>query len=158
VVDGSPPQTVVDEDLCTRAGIDPGYVASQVPDQIREISRRRRVYLSDRAPVNVEGATVILVDDGIATGTSIRAALKALRQRHPSRLVLAIPVAPEDTLRALRPEVDEIVCLERPYPFGSIGQHYIDFHQVSDDEVTETLHMAAQAQRDTPPPGPSSNA
>jgi putative phosphoribosyl transferase len=82
---------------------------------------------------------VIVVDDGIATGTSMRAALKALRRRNPAALVLAVPVAPPDTIEALRREVDRIVCLEQPEPFYAVGAHYDDFHQIEDDEVMETL-------------------
>uniref|UniRef100_UPI00355966A6 phosphoribosyltransferase family protein n=1 Tax=Piscinibacter sp. TaxID=1903157 RepID=UPI00355966A6 len=82
---------------------------------------------------------VILVDDGLATGTTARAALQALRRRQPSRLVLAVPVAPADTLSALRPLVDELVCLATPEPFRAIGLHYDDFHQLDDEEVLQLL-------------------
>ena len=85
------------------------------------------------------GATVIVVDDGIATGTTMRAALKALRRRGAAQVVLAVPVAPHDTVVALRHEVDRIVCLAEPYPFHAIGLHYVDFHQVPDDEVIAAL-------------------
>jgi len=85
---------------------------------------------------------VIVVDDGIATGTTMRAALKALRKRHPARLVLAVPVAPADTLRALRGEVDQVVCLAQPLPFHAVGEHYVDFHQVGDSEVITALDAA----------------
>jgi putative phosphoribosyl transferase len=80
-----------------------------------------------------------VVDDGIATGTTMRAALRALRRRRPARLVLAVPVAPHDTVEMLRSEVDEIVCLAEPFPFRAIGLHYDDFHQVSDNEVLAAL-------------------
>jgi putative phosphoribosyl transferase len=85
---------------------------------------------------------VIVVDDGIATGTTVRAALKALRRRRPAHLMLAVPVAPTDTLAALRAEVDDIVCLAEPMPFRAIGCHYVDFHQVSDAEVLAALGSA----------------
>ena len=142
VVDGTPPQTVVDEQTCALTGVDAEYIRRQTERELREIERRRHVYLHGRTPVDVAGATVIVVDDGIATGTTVRAALKALRLRHPRRLVLAVPVAPADTLAALRSEVDEIVCLEQPFPFHAIGNHYADFHQVGDDEVIEALDAA----------------
>jgi putative phosphoribosyl transferase len=109
--------------------------------------RRRQAYLRGRAPLPLAGATVVLVDDGIATGTTVRAALKALRRRQPARLVLAVPVAPSDTLAQLRGEVDDVVCLAEPFPFHAIGLHYIDFHQVCDDEVLAALDAVA------PPPG-----
>jgi putative phosphoribosyl transferase len=149
VVDGTPPQVVVDEQGCALAGVDQDYIASQVARELREIERRRQVYLGRRPPLDVKGATVIVVDDGIATGTTVRAALKGLRGLHPRRLVLAVPVAPADTLAALRGEVDELVCLEQPEPFHAIGNHYADFHQVSDDEVIAALDAA---QPEPPPP------
>jgi putative phosphoribosyl transferase len=87
---------------------------------------------------------VIVVDDGIATGTTMRAALRALRRRRPGRLVLAVPVAPRDTLTQLRDEVDQVVCLAQPDPFNAVGQHYDDFHQVDDAEVIAALDAARQ--------------
>jgi putative phosphoribosyl transferase len=145
VVDGQPPDIVVDEETMALTGVDDAYIEAQARDQLLEIERRRGVYLRGRTPVAVDGATVIVVDDGIATGTTVRAALKALRRRHPARLVLAVPVAPSDTLAALRAEVDDIVCLAEPFPFHAIGLHYIDFHQVGDDEVLAALAQASTA-------------
>lgn len=152
VVDGTPPQLVVDETICAALGIDRSYIDERMAEELREIERRRRAYLRGRAPIDVEGATAIVVDDGIATGTTVRAALRALRQRRPRRLLLAVPVAPEDTLAALRSEVDDIVCLQTPRPFHAIGAFYGDFHQVSDAEVLAVLDaLAAPA----PPPNRS---
>ena len=142
VVDGQPPDIVVDAETMAATGVDDDYIQAQAKHELREIERRRGVYLRGRAPVPVAGATVIVVDDGIATGTTVRAALKALRRRNPARLVLAVPVAPSDTLALLRAEVDDIVCLAEPYPFHAIGLHYVDFHQVSDDEVLAALDAA----------------
>jgi putative phosphoribosyl transferase len=139
VVDGQPPDIVVDDETAALAGVDQDWIEAEANIELKEIERRRGIYLRGRAPVDVEGATVIVVDDGIATGTTVRAALKALRRRHPSRLVLAVPVAPSDTLARLRAEVDDIVCLAEPFPFHAIGLHYVDFHQVSDDEVLAAL-------------------
>ena len=145
VVDGVPPDIVVDPETLAATGVDDDYVQAQAQHALHEIERRRGVYLRGRAPVPVEGATVIVVDDGIATGTTVRAALKALRRRNPARLVLAVPVAPSDTLALLRAEVDDIVCLAEPTPFHAIGLHYVDFHQVSDDEVLAALDAANMA-------------
>ena len=145
VVDGVPPDIVVDPETLAATGVDDDYVQAQAQRELHEIERRRGVYLRGRAPVPVEGATVIVVDDGIATGTTVRAALKALRRRNPARLVLAVPVAPSDTLALLRAEVDDIVCLAEPTPFHAIGLHYVDFHQVSDDEVLAALDAANMA-------------
>jgi putative phosphoribosyl transferase len=145
VVDGQPPDIVVDDETMAMTGVDMAYVETEAKSELQEIERRRRAYLRGRAPLTVEGATVIVVDDGIATGTTVRAALKALRRRKPARLVLAVPVAPSDTLAALRAEVDDIVCLAEPYPFHAIGLHYRDFHQVGDDEVLAALDAANPA-------------
>jgi len=145
VVDGQPPDIVVDDETMAMTGVDRSYIEAEAKQELREIERRRRVYLRGRAPVGVDGATVVVVDDGIATGTTVRAALKALRRRHPARLVLAVPVAPSDTLAMLRAEVDDIVCLAEPFPFHAIGLHYDDFHQVGDDEVLAALDAAPAA-------------
>jgi putative phosphoribosyl transferase len=142
VVDGTPPQLVVDETICASLDVDRAYIDSRMADAVREIDRRRQVYLRGRAPVALAGRTAIVVDDGIATGTTVRAALRALRRRGPLRLVLAVPVAPADTLEALRGEVDDIVCLRTPCPFYAIGHHYADFHQVGDAEVIAALDAA----------------
>ena len=101
--------------------------------------RRRERYLGDRARAEVKGEVVIMVDDGIATGATILAAVRAVRERKPKELVLAVPVAPLDTMAKLRAEVDDIVCLETPGDLGAIGYFYRDFHQVSDEEVIATL-------------------
>jgi len=139
VVDGQPPDIVLDRETMAMTGVNQAYVDAEAKSELAEIERRRGVYLRGRAPIGVEGATAIVVDDGIATGTTVRAALKALRRRHPARLVLAVPVAPSDTLAELRSEVDDVVCLAEPFPFHAIGLHYVDFHQVSDDEVLAAL-------------------
>jgi putative phosphoribosyl transferase len=149
VVDGQPPQLVVDEQTCALTGADPAYIEKEKARELREIERRRHIYLRGRAALPVEGATVIVVDDGIATGTTMRAALKGLRLMKPRRLVVAVPVAPADTLAALAAEVDEVVCLEQPAFFHAIGNHYADFHQVPDEEVIAALDAAARL---APPP------
>ena len=147
VVDGDPPDIVVDELTSRLSGVDDAYIQREAGHEMREIERRRAVYLRERAPLPVAGATVVVVDDGIATGTTVRAAMKALRRRQPARLVLAVPVAPRETVLALRAEVDQIVCLEQPQPFHAIGLHYADFHQVPDEEVLAVLDSLAR-----PPP------
>ena len=144
VVDGEPPELVIDEEVQRSADLEPGYIESEAVKEIREIARRRALYLRGRAPVALTGKTVIVVDDGVATGTTMRAALKALRRRQPAGLVLAVPVAPRETIDALRPDVDQIVCLAEPDPFYAIGAHYRDFHQVSDEEVLTALDLAVR--------------
>jgi putative phosphoribosyl transferase len=114
VVNGDAPETVVNEGVAAaRAGLRPEDTAALAAVQLKEIARRRALYLKGRGQVPVEGRTAIVVDDGIATGAAIRAALRAVRRRKPGRLVLAVPVAPPDTLDALREEVDEVVCALR---------------------------------------------
>ncbi|HXZ46102.1 MAG TPA: phosphoribosyltransferase [Pseudolabrys sp.] len=139
VVDGASPVIVRNEDVIRAAGISEQEFAAVRDEQFAEIERRRKIYLGNRPHPEVAAHTVIVVDDGIATGATTRAALQAVRVRKPSKLVLAVPVAPTDTLKKMAGEADEIVCLEDYEEFGAIGLFYSDFRQVSDDEVTELL-------------------
>lgn len=145
VVDGAEPEIVVNDEVVRLAGISRDYIDSQAKEELVEIERRRHLYLEGRPRVPLENRTLILVDDGIATGASIRAAIAALRRKNPLRLILAIPVAPVDTVEILRLQVDEVVCLEMPEPFYAIGMHYEDFHQVPDEEVIQLMSEAAAA-------------
>jgi putative phosphoribosyl transferase len=106
---------------------------------VPELRRRRTIYQAGRPAPDLTGRTVIVVDDGIATGATMRAALRLLRAAGAGRLVLATPVAPRDVLDALAPEADETVCLETPSPFYSVGMHYGSFEQLEDAEVTAIL-------------------
>ena len=142
VVDGDHPQTVVDEETLRLSGADRAYVDAEAAHALKEIERRRALYLRGRAPVPLAGKSVVLVDDGIATGTTMRAALKALQRCNVARLVLAVPVAPADTVAQLRAEVDDLVCLSQPAFFHAVGLHYRDFHQIEDDEVIALLDAA----------------
>ena len=152
VVDGEKMEITVNEDLVEGLALPEGYVREQAAREVQEIERRRELYLHGLARVGVEGKTALIVDDGIATGATIRAALRAVRRRQPSRLVLAVPVAPPDTVERLRREVDEVVCLSTPAYFGAIGQFYADFRQVGDDEVRELLERAARRRAELPAP------
>lgn len=143
VVDGDPPDTVIDEETAAMTGVDERYVAEHAQRELEEIARRRRVYLHGRAPLPLQGRTAIVVDDGIATGTTMRAALRALKRRGPDRIVLAVPVAAPEALEALRGEVDEVVCPNVPLRLHAIGLYYDDFHQVDDAEVRAALESAA---------------
>ncbi len=111
--------------------------------ELVEVERREAAYRGGRPPVDVEGKVAILVDDGLATGASMRAAIRAVRQRNPSRIVVAVPTAAASTCDELAREVDEIVCLRTPEPFYAVGLWYDDFSQTSDDEVRELLERAA---------------
>jgi putative phosphoribosyl transferase len=139
VVDGEQPEIVVNEEVRALARVPQDYIDEQASHALAEIERRRKVYLQGRPRAPVEGRSVIVVDDGIATGTTVRAAVRALRRKAPKTIILAVPVAPADTIEALRPELDEIVCLEMPEAFYAIGQYYVDFHQVPDEEVVRLL-------------------
>ncbi|MCB1547637.1 MAG: phosphoribosyltransferase [Hyphomicrobiaceae bacterium] len=142
VVDGAAPTIVRNKDVIAAAGVSEEEFAAVCRAELAEIERRRHAYLGQRKPPDVAGRTVIVVDDGLATGATMRAALHALRAHRPARLVLAVPVAPDDTLDAIRREADDVVCLEAHPLFGSIGAYYDDFHQVPDAEVVAALGAA----------------
>jgi putative phosphoribosyl transferase len=144
VVDGGRAETVLNEDLVREFQISERYLADESARQLEEIERRRASYLAGRASVPVEGRTAIVVDDGIATGATMEAALRATRRAAPQRLVLAVPVAPPETLERLRPQVDEVVCLAMPRVFGAIGAFYDDFRQLSDEQVIDLLRRAVR--------------
>lgn len=139
VVDGAEPVTVRNEEVIRLVGVSEPEFNTIRDQQLAEIERRRKVYLGDRPHTPLAGRCIIVIDDGIATGATTRAALRATRLRKPSRLVLAVPVAPTDTLEKLRGEADEVVCLEDYENFGAIGLFYSDFRQTSDEEVIELL-------------------
>ena len=145
VTDGDSPATFIDRDLATSLGVPDGYVEEETTRQLEEIERRRKSYCEGRPAVQIAGRTAIVVDDGIATGATMRVALQAVRRRAPARLILAVPVAPPDTLAALLEEAaDEAVTLETPAALGAIGFYYRDFHQMSDAEVTDLLARAPE--------------
>jgi putative phosphoribosyl transferase len=148
VVDGKHPIVVRNENIIRLAGIDGVELDAACKRELAEIERRRRSYLGHREPIDLAGRTAIVVDDGIATGATTRAALRGVRTRNPERLVLAVPVAPTESLVELRSEADDIVCLEDYAVFGAIGFFYADFRQVSDREVIDILS------RFPPPPAP----
>lgn len=139
VVDGETPLVVRNEDVIGLAHIDEAAFKAICDRELAEIERRRQRYLGSGARTDVRGRTAIVIDDGIATGATTRAALRATRLREPRSLVLAVPVAPTGTLEALRAEADDIVCLEEHEYFGAIGAYYADFSEVGDEEVIAIL-------------------
>jgi putative phosphoribosyl transferase len=139
VVDGDHPRAIFNQDIIAHLAVPRSYIEAEIALQLREVKRREAAYRGGRAKIPLAGRIVIVVDDGIATGSSIRAALRGIRRQRPARLILAVPVAPAEIIEALRGEADEIVCLETPAEFYAVGQFYRDFHHVSDDEVKAIL-------------------
>ena len=139
VADGGSPVVVRNEDVIAMAGVDEVEFDAACRRELAEIERRRHLYLGARTRPEAVGRVAIVVDDGVATGATTRAALRAVRARRPKTLVLAVPVAPPDVLEALRGEADETICLEVHADFGAIGYFYADFHQLDDREVIAVL-------------------
>ena len=132
---------ILDAQIVESLGISDMEIELIAARERQELNRRERVYRGGRPPLNLDGKTVVLVDDGIATGASTRAAITALRELKPARIVLAVPIAPASTCRHLRSEVDDLICLDTPETFYAIGEFYEDFLQVSDEEVTNLLQL-----------------
>jgi putative phosphoribosyl transferase len=145
VVDGADPQILLNEEIVRELDPGPDYIDRERRRQLVEIERRRRAYLGGRPTVPAAGRTVILIDDGVATGGTVRSGLAVLRKAGPAELVLAVPVAPVDVLPQLQAACDEVVCLATPEPFDAVGAHYVDFTQTSDSEVVALLDRAAAA-------------
>jgi predicted phosphoribosyltransferase len=135
---------VLDQQLIQMLGIDRSELERAVTAELRELERREAAYRGERAPPDLTGKTVILVDDGLATGSTMRAAALAVRRLNPARIVVAVPVAAEETCDAFRDVVEEIVCGITPRPFQAVGIWYDDFTQTSDEEVRELLARAGQ--------------
>jgi len=131
------PESIIDE------------VAAQ---ELEELKRRERLYRGSRPPPDLRGRTVILVDDGLATGATMRAAIRALRQQQPARIVVAVPTASPDTCEALGGEADEVSCAMTPRPFFSVGHWYDDFTQTTDEEVRRLLAQRQQPEDRQPSP------
>jgi predicted phosphoribosyltransferase len=134
---------VLDDQLVRALGIDESQLQRAVAAEARELERRAAAYNGNRNPPQLEGKTVILVDDGLATGSTMRAAALTVRQLNPARIVVAVPVASAETCQEFEDVVDEILCEVTPQPFRAVGLWYDDFSQTSDDEVRELLARAA---------------
>lgn len=134
---------VLNEDLVRTAGIPGEAIDAVAAQEERELERRERDYREDRPPIDVRGRTVILVDDGLATGSSMRVAALALKNKKPSQIVVAVPVAARATCAEFESEVDRVICAVTPEPFWAVGQWYRDFSQTSDEEVRDLLRQAA---------------
>lgn len=143
IVDGNPPEVVLNREIIEAYGLHDDQLAALVARERPELERRHAVYRGKRQPLSVKGKTVILVDDGAATGTTMKVVARAIRRRSPAKIILALPVAPPDTVADLSHEADGVVCLAQPAHFRALGYHYREFHQLSDAEVLELLERAA---------------
>jgi predicted phosphoribosyltransferase len=130
---------VLNDEIVRGLGISEHEIDAAVTRELQELARRERLYRGDRPPPDIRDRTVILVDDGLATGATMRAAVEALTQQHPARIVVAVPTASPDTCEALKAEADNVICAMTPEPFFAVGHWYEDFTQTTDDEVRELL-------------------
>ncbi|TRD11623.1 phosphoribosyltransferase [Erythrobacter insulae] len=144
VADGTDPYVVIDKDMAQAVGADLAYLQRVLEQNIAEIGRRRIAYGIEH-PVPLKGRTAIVVDDGIATGNTVKAALKAIARASPARVILAVPVAAQDTLTKIRPLCDQIICLHAPRAFQSVGVHYADFGQITDAQVVTLLNRVRRS-------------
>jgi len=141
---GSGGVRVLDQDIVESLGLSDSIIEQVTEAERAELARREQAYRGGRPPLDVRGKIAILVDDGIATGSSLRAGVRALRQMEPAAVVIAVPVAPRSTVNRLRREVDDLVCVAMPELFYGVGQFYDDFSQVADEEVVELLESASR--------------
>lgn len=147
IADGPTTVTVRNEDVIAMTGVSSAEFDRVREMAVAEIQRRRRLYLRDRAPIDLAGKTAILVDDGVATGATMRAALRAVRAAHPKTVVMAVPLASADSLTELAPEADAVVCLESHARFPGVGAFYTVFDQLSDDQAVAILDRFTPAPR-----------
>jgi putative phosphoribosyl transferase len=150
VMDGEPPQRVINSDAVRYTRATDAYIETETQRQLEIIAQRRTLYTAGRKPCVISGRDVIVTDDGIATGSTVRAALKGLRGQNVLSITLAVPVSPPEVARKLEKEVDRLVCLATPDFFSSVGEHYSDFRQLSDEDVIALLAQAHQPERGTP--------
>ena len=130
---------VLNQDLALRTGADKKYLKPQTSNLKSEVARRIKDFRGDKLPLKLKNKTVILTDDGIATGATIEASIKWIKNQKPKKVILAVPVAAPDSIAKLAPLVDEVICLDQPYFFAAVGQFYQSFPQVSDDKVVQLL-------------------
>jgi putative phosphoribosyl transferase len=142
VADGDAPEIVLNANVVEELGVSEEYIRSAAARELVAIGQRRQTYAAVRPGVEPSGHTVIVVDDGIATGMTMQAAVRNLRRRNPTRLIVAVPVASRDAVAMLRQEADDVVCLSAPRRFGSVGSFYRVFEQVSDADVAMLLKAA----------------
>ena len=134
---------ILHEQLIEELGISPNTIETVTRNEEKELERRETLYRDDRPAPVIEGRIVIVADDGLATGSTMKAAIAALRQYRPARLIVAVPTAPVETCEELRKMADEVVCLMTPEPFYAVGGSYVSFSQTTDDEVRDLIRRAA---------------
>ena len=137
---------VLNDEVVRGLRIPPPVIQAVAAQEQQELERRERLYRGDRPPPDVRGRTVILIDDGLATGSSMRAAVAALKHMKPRRIVVAVPVASRETCKEFGELVDDVVCVEQPEPFVAVGRWYEDFSQTTDEEVHNLLERAGTEQ------------
>lgn len=152
IVDGAPPDVVLNRDIIEAYGLQDNELAALIARERPELERRRAVYLGKRHPFPVKGNTVILVDDGAATGTTMKVAARAIRRRSPAQLILALPVASPDAVWDLSQEADRVICLSQPPHFRALGFHYREFPQLADADVLHLMSKASPHRQRTMPP------
>jgi len=138
---------VLNDEVVRMLGIPPQAIDAVARDEQRELERRQQAYLEGRDPIALEGKIVLLVDDGLATGSTMKAAVQAVRHRNPARVVVAVPVGARDTCGEISQVADEVVCARMPEPFSAVGQWYTNFDQTTDEEVMHLMHEHASAMR-----------
>ncbi len=132
-------KVIINEGIKRSLRVSKEYLQAEVARQLEEIDRRRRMYLGEKSPLSLKDKFVILIDDGLATGYTAMVAISAIRKEQPAKIILAVPVAPQDTCQLLSGKADKIVCLIMPEVFFAVGQFYVDFSQTTDDEVIEIM-------------------
>jgi putative phosphoribosyl transferase len=147
IVDGNPPDVVVNREIVEAYGLDEDALADLVKRERPELERRRNAWRGKRRLLSVTGKTAIIIDDGAATGATVKVAIRALKRRSPREVVVALPVAPPDTVKELEREGVRVVCLAQPANFMALGYHYRDFTQVPDEEVGTTLAEISRLRR-----------
>ncbi len=139
IVDGESPQVYLNESLLSQIGVPDEYIEKMKKEKLEEIREREKMYRKGRSKINVKGKIALIVDDGIATGASVRAVAKSLKKEGPKKVVIAVPVLPLDSVEELKKLADDVIYLSAPEPFYAVGEFYSDFSQTTDEEVTNLL-------------------
>ncbi|MER9845447.1 phosphoribosyltransferase [Mesorhizobium australicum] len=144
IVDGDPGEVVLNREIVETYGLNDDALRVLIANERPELERRRVAYRGKNIPMSIAGRTAIIVDDGAATGTTMKIAIRALKRRSPREIVVAVPVSPQETVAALEQEADRVVCLSQPGQFRALGHHYLRFPQLSDSDVVAAMDEAAQ--------------